>query len=129
VPIRSEIYESVKIGMFWNNVKQGHIKGLYSTLLCKNSILREDYEKVQNLKEEKKSTRQYTALEKSELLLEFVEKFSRVPRQSEIYESVKIGVFWNSVKQGIHKDLYTTLLCKNSILQKSYESLQNLRGG
>ena len=127
VPKFGEIYKGFKIGGFWNNIKQGQNTQLYLSILSKNPILRADYERVQNLKEEKKTKKQLNAEEKAYLLLKFVEEFGRLPKQGEIYEGVKIGHFWDSIKQGHNTQLYLTILSKNPILRDDYERLQNLK--
>ena len=68
-------------------------------ILLQNDILREDYERCQKLKEEKKGKHQLTTEEKAEILLEFVEKKKRMPKRDELYEGVKIGIFWDGIKQ------------------------------
>ncbi len=102
VPKRGEVYLDVKIGQFWDRIKQGQCKEIYENILSKNDILREDHErcqKLQKLKEEKKGKHQLTTEEKAEILLEFVEKKKRMPKRDELYEGVNIGIFWDGIKQ------------------------------
>ena len=54
VPGQKEEYKDFKIGQFWDRIKQGIHKELYETKLKNNSILKDAYDKLQQLKEEKK---------------------------------------------------------------------------
>lgn len=56
-------------------------------------------------------------------LLEYVDKFQKVPRYDEIYEGVyKLGSFWGIVKCGYYKNLYDSVLSKNDILRNDYNN-------
>ncbi len=85
-----EVYLDVKIGRFWDCIKQGQCKEIYENILLQNDILREDYERCQKIKEEKKGKHQLTTEEKAEILLEFVEEKKKVPKRGEVYLDVKI---------------------------------------
>jgi hypothetical protein len=126
VPKQSEEVEGVKLGQFWTNVTQGGCSTLYQTLLSHNTILREGYERGQQLKEEKKGKEILTPEERARRLLAFVEREGRVPKFSEEVEGVKLGYFWNDVKQGQCSNLYPTL-SHNPILRQDYERIQLLK--
>jgi len=122
------------IGHFWGDIKQGYNPEIYKNVLSKDDILREDYEKVQKIKEEKKETPQPTPLDKAHLLLEFVnkeeedeekgvKKEKRVPTQKEPI----IGKFWDNIKQGKNKEIYKNILSKNDILRKDYDKVQKIK--
>jgi hypothetical protein len=53
IPTVEEVYQDIKLGIFWHCIKQGRHNKLYP-LLSQNEILKNDYERVQKLKEEKK---------------------------------------------------------------------------
>ena len=53
IPKKEEVYQDIKLRSFWDNIKQGQHNKLYP-LLSQIEILRNDYERVQKLKEEKK---------------------------------------------------------------------------
>ena len=55
------------------------------------------------------------------LLLEFVEREGRVPRFKETYNTIPIGNWWASFKQGHNHNIYNTILIKNHILKSDYE--------
>ena len=79
------------------------------------------------MKEEKKGKKQYTPEEKADLLLEFVQINNRCPKKDEVWNGVKIGIFWDNIKQGLHKKLYETTLSKNHILKEDYDRVQLLK--
>jgi hypothetical protein len=58
LPKQLEVYKyedvKYKIGKFWSSIKEGGHKELYNKYLSKISIFKEEYERVQKLKEEKK---------------------------------------------------------------------------
>jgi hypothetical protein len=115
------------IGSFWICVKQGINKDLYNEYLSKISIFKEDYDRVQKLKEEKKNKGVLTSLEKIEALIEY----NKIPKTKEkyTYKGVEflIGSFWIHIKQGINKDLYNEHLSKIIIFKEHYERLQKLK--
>jgi ribosomal protein L22 len=125
-PSSTEIYKYVKIGSFWVSVKHsGHNKELYTDMLSKNNILKENYNELNKIKEMKKDTKQYTPYEKAIILLEYVDENKCVPSEKTIYKDVKIGQFWKGMKKrkkdGSHKDLYMDRLSKNNILKENYD--------
>ena len=50
-----------------------------------------------------KDQQQLTPLEKAYLLLRWVEDNGRIPKQSEVYQGVKIGSFWRTEKKKLDK--------------------------
>ena len=127
VPKQKQEYKDFKIGVFWTSIKcTGRHKELYDTKLKNNSILKEDYDKTQQFKE-KKGEEELTPEQKADLLIEFVEKYKRVPKKTKEYKDFKIGSFWGTVKQGHNKELYDTKLKNNSILKDAYDKLQQLK--
>lgn len=78
VPKKTEEYKDFKIGQFWGNIKQGTNKELYGSKLKNNSILKEDYNRIQQIKVEKEGKETLTIEQKAELLIEFVEENNRV---------------------------------------------------
>jgi hypothetical protein len=135
IPKQSEKYTykeiHFNIGSFWDNIKQGQYKKLYNDSLSGIEIFREDYERIQNLKEEKKYKKELTSLEKIEALIEFYEKYNKIPKKEEKYTykeiQFKIGAFWSSIKQGRCKKLYNDYLSKIHIFKEDYERIQNLK--
>ena len=117
-PKASEIYKDTKLGVFWSSVKQGCNTELYNSILSQNPILRQDYDSIQQLKEKKKGQKFLTPTEKCQLLLDFVDNYSRPPKTREIYKEIKLGVFWSSVKQGWNLELYSSILSRNKLLKK-----------
>jgi len=124
IPIATFIYKDVHLGHFWTSIKSGHIKKLYDDILSKNELLKKDYEKTCALRIDKKQKTILTAKQKCELLLDFVEKEKRVPTQSEIYNDVLLGSFFNGIKQGLHKKLFNDMLSNNKIIKSSYDKRQ-----
>ena len=127
VPKQTEEYKDFKFGAFWDNIKQGQMKEIYDTKLKHNSILKDDYDHIQQLKEEKKGKELLTPEQKGEILITFVEEYKRIPKQKEEYKDFKIGQFWDSIKQGRMKEIYDTKLKNNSILKDDYERVQKLQ--
>lgn len=126
VPRANEVYENnsiiIKIGQFWTNIKSGQHKIIYETILCKNDILKADYNKTKQ---------KITPKEKANLLLKFVEINKRVPKRNETFEEngiiIKIGQFFHDIKQGKNKTIYETILSKNDILRIDYEKTEKVR--
>jgi len=133
VPKQKDIYVykeiNFRIGSYWAGIKQGSNKDFLKSLL-EHDLLKEDYEKVQKIKLEKKEKKELTPEEKRDGILQFVQKENRVPKQKETYvykeKDFKIGVFWNCIKQGQHKDLLKYLL-ENDLLKEDYERVQKLK--
>ena len=124
IPKREEVYQDIKLGKFWDCIKQGRHNKLYP-LLSQIEILRNDYERVQKLKEEKKDKEQLTPKQKCDLLVLFVTENKRIPKK-EVYQDIKLGKFWDHIKQGQHNKLYP-LLSQNEILRNDYERVQKLK--
>jgi hypothetical protein len=127
LPKNGEEYKGFKIRKFWDHIKQGDKKKLYEDKLSKNEILKADYDRVQKLKQEKEGKETLTLDFKADLLLEFVEENKKVPKQGEEYKGVKIGRFWDNIKQGRSKELYENKLSKNEILKADYDRVQKLK--
>ena len=127
VPSAKDTVQGFKIGQFWNHTKQGQKVKQYQTLLSKNELLRQDYERLQDAKEEKKRKTSLTPNEKLELLLEFVQREGRVPSRKETVQGFKMGILWDSVKQGRCKEQCESLLSKNELLRQDYERLQGVK--
>ena len=53
VPSHKETVQGFKMGMFWHNTKQGKNVKQYQSLLSTNDLLRQDYERLQHLKQQK----------------------------------------------------------------------------
>jgi superfamily II DNA or RNA helicase len=70
---------------------------------------------------------QKTPSDKALLLLEFVKEQERVPTQKEEYKEVKLGQFWDGIKQGCNPQIYQNILSKNDILSKDYERVQKVK--
>lgn len=84
----TEKYKGVALGNFYHNIKQGAVKltDRDKEMLINNGI---DISRTDRAKKKH---------EKIMLLVEFFEKMGRVPRQKEIYNGVKIGSFYHSIK-------------------------------
>jgi hypothetical protein len=105
----------VKLGKFWTNIKQGKNKDKYDNILSKNETLKDDYEKTKNKK-------QYTVDDKVKKLIDYVEKHG-IPTFNYEEDGVKLGIFWNSIKQGYNKDKLDYILSKNETLKDDYEKI------
>jgi superfamily II DNA/RNA helicase len=131
IPKFNEIYEykniMIKIGQFWHSLKHGTNKELYEKVLSKIKIFKDDYERLQTLKEEKQTKSSLTVKEKIEALIEL----NRIPKKKEIYEYKRIifniGIFWHKIKQGKNKEKYEQTLSKIKIFKNDYERLQTLK--
>ena len=87
-------------------------------------MLKKDYERCQKNKEEKKGKEIITPEQKSNLLLEFINKEKRIPVKSELFKEVQLGNFWDSIKHGHNNKIYKNYLEKNEMLKKHYERCQ-----
>ena len=125
VPVKSEKMDSFKVEDFWKKIKYADSSEIYNSVLCKNSILKDDYLKYKNYKKNKAKT--IAINEKGKFLLQFVEDNSRVPFKTESAYGFDIGAFWGSIKQKNSKDLYETMLSKNSFLQSDYDKVDKMR--
>lgn len=89
VPKTKDVYEGVKLGSWWNNQKQGaKTPGFPPDRL---EMLR----RVGSLG----NTRDREWMRKYELLQKFVAEHQRVPKYEEVYEGVRLGVWWHKQKQ------------------------------
>ncbi len=117
----------VKLGIFFNGIKQGNYKELYENILSTNEIIKNEYEKIQVLKETRENTVQYSIEEKCFMLIKYVEENKKPPTKS--YEDketgVQLGNFFDRVKQGYIPKYYTEILSKNKIIKKEYDRFQN----
>jgi hypothetical protein len=127
LPVKSEIYKGVTLGNFFDHIKQGDHKLLYKNYIDKNKMAKEAYEKVNQMKEEKKGKEIITPDQKSFMLLEFVNENNRIPKCEEIYKGVKLGQFWSSLKQNNKNKLYKNYLDKNKMLKEDYEKVNQMK--
>ena len=98
-------------------------EGFKTTVDCEKQIsINNTKLRIIELDKEGKSLVNY----KAELLLEFVEKMGRVPKQKEEYQGEKLGIFWMNIKKRRIKGIYA-ILFTNEILKKDYEQLQKLK--
>jgi len=124
-PKTTDIVDGFHVGKWWIIVvKRGDSKKVYNTLLSKNILLKTEYDRVQQVKEAKKTRKFTTPKEKAQLLLTFVEREERIPKKSEEVEGVLLRRFWTSVTQGASSTLYQTLLSQNPLLRQHYERIQ-----
>jgi predicted metal-binding transcription factor (methanogenesis marker protein 9) len=123
-PKVAEEYQECNVGSFWRCIKYGANKQIYDTILSKHQILKEEYERFQKQREENKDKETLSPKEKATLLLEFVEKYLRYPKDKEEYQEVKLGIFWSGIKYGTNKEIYDTILSKHQILKEEYERFQ-----
>ena len=119
LPKQNEEYDSLKIGSFWNDIKNGRQHQIYVNILSKNNIIKATYDK--HLENKGGKDKLLSPVEKANSILKFVEENKRVPKYEEEYNCEKVGIFWSSFKQGRNPHIYNTFLSKNNILKKSYE--------
>jgi len=129
VPTLTEIHKVIKndeeidfhIGSFLHHIKHGSHKEMYDTILSKNELIKEVYEKRIKTNEANKNKRTLTPQEKAEALLEYIESNKKLPGQKtkHTYKTVdfKIGNFLNSIRHGFHKDIYKNMLSQNPLLK------------
>jgi superfamily II DNA or RNA helicase len=125
VPKKDEM-EGFQIGAFWGSIKQKNHILLFESLLSKNDILHNDYNKVIRIKEEKQEIEQLTPQQKVERVLAFTIREGRPPKKSDI-DDFKIGEFWRQIRGGAHTELYHLILSTNSILQQEYNKSNKKR--
>lgn len=127
VPSKNYMYNKIALGHWWHHIKQGRCKDIYRSLLIHNEILSDDYNRIQKIKQVKKTVVPLTTQEIGRLLLEFVEKEGRTPYALEKVNNIKIGALWVRVKSGRAEDLYNSLLKINPILRQDYERMHRKR--
>ena len=44
MPLKIENYKNFELGQYWANIKQGHNKEIYSTILSQNKMIKESYD-------------------------------------------------------------------------------------
>jgi superfamily II DNA or RNA helicase len=125
VPKKDEM-ERFQIGAFWGSIKQKNHIILYESLLSKNDILHDDYNKVIRIKEEKQDVEQLTPHQKVERILEFTIREGRSPKRADI-DDFKIGEYWRQIRGGAHTELYHSILSTNLILQQEYNKSNQKR--
>jgi superfamily II DNA or RNA helicase len=125
--IKLENGDEVKICIFWNDLKQGNSsKEVLEYLVSKNNIIKKAYEEFLKYKKAKEGKRKLSAKEKGDLFLKYVDDNKRLPPSKYIYiledeTEVKLGSFWDSLKQGQNKEVLEYLISKNDIIKKAYE--------
>ena len=125
VPKKDEI-EGFQIGAFWGSIKQKNHIVLYESLLSKNDILHDDYNKVIHIKESKQEIEQLTPQQKVERILAFTIQEGRPPIKSDV-DDFKIGEYWRQIRGGAHTELYHSILSTNSMLQQEYNTSNQKR--
>ena len=122
-----------KIGVFWNNMKQGRNRELYLQHFQPIPLFREDYERLQAVKEEKKKLPPLTSQETAHELLRYVHANQQLPAQSITVTTAdgqvaSIGSFWDDVKQGkVHRELYLQHFQPIPLFREEYERLQAVK--
>lgn len=112
-----------KLGIFWSNIKQGHNRNIYESMLRHNDKLRTNYEKCQTLKAIKAERSKKTPMEMGHELLAYMKTHDKPPHVNKS----ALGLFWNSIKQGSNKIVYETLLKFNEKLCTDYDKTQALK--
>jgi len=120
-------WNGVSIGGFWGRIKCGDSPKIYSTILCKNPILKAEYESTQEFRKKKLEEGVLSKDEKVGLLIQFITEKKRVPKQTETYNKCQIGAFWGAIKAGHNADTYTDKLCKVALLKVDYEKRQQIK--
>jgi len=123
VPVALEIYQDVKIGYFYNNLKHGQNKESLDFLLKESEVLRKDYNIfLRNKKERDSKELQHTPEEKRDLILKFIEINEVIPRYVDTAEGVDIGVFYRSIRNRKNRQLFNTLLEKSQVVRDDYKN-------
>jgi predicted ArsR family transcriptional regulator len=126
VPKTHEV-DSWNIGFFWTNVKQGHCKSVYESILTQNELLRADYDKTMKEREAKVGKTILSPEEKARTLVRWVDKENRVPKRTKDVDGWNISQFWTNVKHGQCKSVYDSILSKNDVLRVDYEKTMKKR--
>jgi hypothetical protein len=123
--IRREIYNNIKIGVFWYEMRLGSRNQNLLEEALKNNILKADYDKYNN-KEKNINKIKTTPYEKLKILLEFVNKNKKVPFiRNQEYKNIKIGVFWYEMRLGRRNQNLLEEALKNNILKADYDKYNN----
>jgi hypothetical protein len=117
-----------KIKSFWSSIKEGKNNKLYEEHLSKIKIFKDEYDRYQLARKEKQLKKELTSVQKVQGLIEFYEKYKRLPasRENYTYEGIdfKIGSFWFHVKEQYYNKLYEEYLSNIEVFKEEYERYQ-----
>jgi superfamily II DNA or RNA helicase len=129
VTIENKEYE-LKLGIFYDGMKQGHNNKTLNKLINENNIIKQDIENYNKTKEENKDKRVFTPAEKAQYLFDYVNKEKKVPSITYIHKviidnkeyEISLGKFLQSSRQGCNKDILHDLMKKNDIIKQYIEN-------
>ena len=117
--------QEVNLGIFYNNLKKGQNKEVLKELIERSNIIKKDIERFNKEKEERKDKRTFSPKEKRDMMLDYINEYNKVPLQNYIYkiddQEVKLGKFYDNLKQGHNKDILKELIEKSDIIKKDIE--------
>ncbi len=121
-PKQNVIKDGIQLGQFWSSMKAaGQCKEQYESIVSKNAILKQDYNRCQQAKKKKKKV---SSTEKAHMLVAYAEEHKTHPKQNVIKDGIRLGQFWMTMKTGCCKTQYESIVSKNAILKKDYEICQ-----
>ncbi len=126
IPCRREIYRNRAIGAWlqWKKCKfkRDNNDEIY-TLLLTNNVIKKCFDNYLVNKNKNENKIKLTQIEWHKLLLEYIDKFKKIPKQTEIYKNCAIGNWLSNKKQKIQSrdDKIYKLLANDNILKKNLD--------
>lgn len=125
IPIKSEIYKSIKIGRWWGTQKlniSSKNDEKYK-ILAINNIIKNNLDENIKTKEENKSKISYDYEEKIEALLGYVKEEKKVPQKNSTYENINVGYFLINLKTKLSSknDEIYKMLSKEKLLKDNLD--------
>ena len=128
VPFREETYKECNVGILWKAMKSGHNGQFLQRCLDKSRFLKDDYENLLKIREEKKLKPQFTIEQKIELLIECTNSNETVPSAKETYKECNVGSLWNDMKHGKNARFLQYCKDKSRFLKDDYENFLKITG-
>lgn len=130
-PTKSQIFENVKIGMWFRNQKN-YIFSKNDSLylkLGKNDIIKHNIDNYLKKKEINKIVPVLTFEDKYKIFIDFVNENNRTPMQKENYKNIWIGQWYQEQKKkikSVNDEMYK-ILSKNNLVKKNLDELLNYK--
>jgi len=93
-----------------------------------STVAREAYAEYVKNKEQRLMKKIFSPNERSEMLLKYVERESKLPAQRfQTEEGVKLGIFWNQLLCGQHPNILASLKQKSNMIQEAHMNHESTR--
>jgi superfamily II DNA or RNA helicase len=131
IPTKSQIFENVKIGMWFRNQKNyifSNKDSLYFKLGT-NDIIKHNIDNYLKKKEINKIIPVLTFEDKYKIFMDFVNENNRTPMQKENYKNIGLGQWYQEQKKKIKSidDEMYKILSTNNLVKKNLDELLNYK--